>query len=92
MSCTCTCRGGDRYCGRQCHLAGSSCHVARKARLRLVGPEKKKKTTKALEAEKKALDLREKKMTRREFIQYLYEEKLKEELENAPLKRLVLKD
>ena len=31
-------------------------------------------------------------MTRREFIQYLYEEKLKEELENAPLKRLVLKD
>ena len=31
-------------------------------------------------------------MTRREFIQYLYEEKLNEELENVPLKRLVLKD
>jgi len=60
---------------------------------KLVKPEKeKKKTKKQIEAEKKALDLREKKMTRGEFIQYLYEEKLKEELENAPSKRLVLKD
>ena len=58
---------------------------------KLVKPEKKK-TKKELEAEKRALDLREKKMTRREFIQYLYEEKLKEELENAPVKSLVLKD
>ena len=58
---------------------------------KLVKPEKKK-SKKQLEAEKKALDLREKKMTRREFIQYLYEEKLREELENAPPKRLVLKD
>jgi hypothetical protein len=56
---------------------------------KLVKPEKKK-SKKQLEAERKALDLREKKMTRREFIQYLYEEKLKEELENAPPKRLVL--
>ena len=31
-------------------------------------------------------------MTRREFIQYLYEEKLKEELKSMPLKRLILKD
>ena len=61
------------------------------SKVKLVRPEKKK-TKKELEAEKKALDLREKKMTRREFIQYLYEEKLKEELENAPLKTLVLKD
>ena len=38
------------------------------------------------------MGLEEKKMTRREFIQYLYEEKLKEELKNTPLKRLVLKD
>ena len=38
------------------------------------------------------MGLEEKKMTRREFIQYLYEEKLNEELRNAPLKRLVLKD
>ena len=65
--------------------------AARASKLKLVRPEKKK-SKKELEAEKKALDLREKKMTRREFIQYLYEEKLKEELENAPLKRLVLKD
>ena len=31
-------------------------------------------------------------MTRREFIQYFYEEKLREGMENSPLKRLVLKD
>ena len=31
-------------------------------------------------------------MRRREFIQYSYEEKLKEELEDAPPKQLVLKD
>ena len=31
-------------------------------------------------------------MTRGEYVQYLYEEKLKEELEDAPLTRLVLKD
>ncbi len=61
------------------------------SKLKQVRPEKKK-TKRELEAEKKALDLREKKMTRREFIQYLYEEKLKDELENAPLKRLVLKE
>jgi hypothetical protein len=60
-------------------------------RSKLVRPEKKK-TKKQLEAEKKALDLREKKMTRREFIQYLHEEKLKEELGSAPTKKLVLKD
>ena len=62
------------------------------SKLKLIRPEKKK-TKKELEAEKKALELREKKMTRHDFIQYLYEEKLKEELlENAPLKKLVLKD
>ena len=65
--------------------------AARATKPKLVRPEKKK-SNKELEAEKKALDLREKKMKRREFIQYLYEEKLKEELENTPLKRLVLKD
>ena len=59
--------------------------------LKLVRPEKKK-PKKQLQAEKKALELREKKMTRREFIQYVYEEKLKEELENAPPKKLVLKE
>ena len=34
----------------------------------------------------------EKAMTRQEFIQCLYGERLKEQLENAPLKRLVLED
>ena len=58
---------------------------------KLIRPEKKK-SKKQLEAEKKALELREKKMTRREFIQYLNKEKLKEELEDAPPKQLVLKD
>jgi hypothetical protein len=74
--------------------AGAGAGGSKKPKPKLVRPEKKekKKTKKELEAEKKALDLREKKMMRREFIQYLYEEKLKEELENAPLKRLVLKD
>lgn len=57
-----------------------------------LGRPEKKKPKKQLEAEKKALDLREKKMTRREFIQYLYEEKLREELENASPKGLVLED
>ena len=40
------------------------------------------------------MELREKKITRREFIQYLslYKEKLKKELEDAPPKQLVLKD
>ena len=59
--------------------------------VKLMRPEKKK-SKKQLEAEKKALELREKKMTRREFVQYLYEEKLKEELKDAPPKQLVLKD
>jgi hypothetical protein len=52
----------------------------------------RKKTKKQLEEERKVLELREKKMTRREFIQYLYEEKLKGDLEDAPPKQLVLKD
>lgn len=60
-------------------------------KLKLARPEKKK-PKKQLEAEKKALEMREKKMTRCEFIQYLYEEKLKEELETAPPKQLILKD
>ena len=53
--------------------------------VKLMRPEKKK-SKKHLEAEKKALELREKMMTRREFIQYSYEKKLKEELEDAPPK------
>ena len=52
----------------------------------------KKKSKKHLEAKKKALELREKKMTRRKFIQYSYEVLLKEDLADPPPKRLVLKD
>ena len=65
--------------------------AARASKLKLVRPEKKI-SKKELQAEKKALDLREKNMTRGEYVQFLYEEKLKDELENAPLTRLVLKD
>ena len=49
----------------------------------------KKKSKKQLEAKKKAPELREKMVMRREFIQYLYAEKLKED---AQPKQLILKD
>ena len=52
--------------------------------VKLMIPAKNPK--KQLEAEKKAPELREEKMTRCKIIQYLYEEKLKEELEDAPPK------
>ena len=50
----------------------------------------KKKSKQQLEAEKKALELREKKMTKREFIHYLYEVKVRKPLEDAPPKQLTV--